>query len=50
MEFKELSLMVVKHRLALDTALKAELRQGIQEFLVTLSELLYPTLPEAFDP
>lgn len=29
---------------------KAELREGTQEFLMTLSELLDPTVPEAIDP
>lgn len=47
---KERSLRVVKLKLALNTLLKAELRQGIQEFLMTASELLDPTVPEALDP
>lgn len=47
---KERSGRVLKLALALDTPLKAELRQGIQEFLMTASELLDPTVPEALDP
>lgn len=50
-ELKEVSLSgSCKYKLALDSPLKAELREGIQEFLMTLSELLDRTVPEPLTP